>query len=193
MPTTTKMGIVYPASTDLVKDGATNMGTIATTVDAKTGMVLLNTTSFSATSSTIVPNVFSANYKSYKVFIELSQSAASDILFRLRTGATSATTNYAYQYLRGGGGTTVATAGASGQSSFLSTANAASGAAWSEMVLHRPFEATDTFFSSTWFASVYSTGITSGLHATATSYESFEILPTSGNFTGTVKTYGLNQ
>jgi len=147
----------------------------------------------SGVSSQVVSNVFSATYKSYKIFIELSQSAASDILFRLRTGSTSATTNYAYQYLRGGGGTSVASAGASGQSSFLSTANAASGAGWSEMVLHRPFEATDTFLTSVWFASVYSTGITSGLHATATSYESFEILPTSGNFTGSVKTYGLNQ
>jgi len=65
MPTTTKMAIPYPSSTDLVKDGATNMGSMATQIDAKTGLILLNTTSFSAVSSQSINDVFSATYDHY--------------------------------------------------------------------------------------------------------------------------------
>lgn len=192
MPTTTKMGIVYPASTDLVKDGATAMGTISTTVDNKTGMILLNTTSFTSASSVIVPNVFSANYKSYKIFIECNQAGVSDIKLRLRTGSTSAATSYDLQYLRGQG-TTTTVAGLPNQTEYFITTNQASGPSWCDITVHKPFEATQTYFQSLWFTHVYSVGITGGFHQTATSYESFEIFPTTSTFTGSVKTYGLNQ
>jgi len=101
MPTTTKMGIVYPSSTDLVKDGATNMGTIATTVDAKTGLVLLNTTTFSAVSAQNIDGVFTSAFENYRIFIRLTAATSSptesDVRVRLRAGGTTTTTNYTSQ------------------------------------------------------------------------------------------------
>jgi len=201
MATTTNYGWTTPDDTSLVKDGASAIRTLGSSIDTslnnalgtkKAGLVLLNTTSFSAVSTQIIPSVFSATYKSYKIVFECDLTNSTDILLRLRTGSTSAATNYAWQYLRGSG-STAATGGASGQTSWASTTNSASGPAWNEITLHRPFEATQTFLISTWFSNVYSTGITAGLHTTATSYESFEIFPGAGTMTGSVKTYGLNQ
>jgi hypothetical protein len=156
------------------------------------GLTLLNTTSFSGVSSQVVSNVFSANYKSYKIIIECNQAGVSDIKLRLRTGATSAASAYDLQYMRGQG-TTTTVAGLGSQTEYFLTTNQASGPSWCEVTLHKPFEATQTYFQTLWFSHVYSVGITGGFHQTATSYESFEIFPTTSNFTGSVKTYGLNQ
>jgi hypothetical protein len=101
MPTTTKMGIVYPASTDLVKDGATAMGTIATTVDSKSGLVLISTTSFSAVNSiSLAANTFTSSFKNYRVIINLtSTSGATTSTLRLRaSGTDNSSSNYAYVY-----------------------------------------------------------------------------------------------
>jgi hypothetical protein len=184
--------VSYLTDTDKVEAyNGTDWVSVAPTTSQ--GLTLINTTSFSGVSSQVVPDVFSANYKSYKVIIELSQSGVSNILFRLRTaGGSSAATAYDYMNIVGVGGSITST-GSAGNTSFFATGSAASGPGWCEMILHRPFEAATTYFQSLWFTNVFATGMTSGFHQTATSYPSFEILPTTGNFTGSVKTYGLNQ
>lgn len=55
MPTTSAFGWTYPASTDLVKDGATAMGTLATGIDTslkRHGCVITNTANLSITQNT---------------------------------------------------------------------------------------------------------------------------------------------
>lgn len=102
MPTSTKMLIPYPSSSDLVKDGATNMGSMATQIDAKTGLILLNTTSFSAVSSVSLPaSTFSTTYNRYQIILVITASSASaTINARFRTaGVDYATGTYARQYL----------------------------------------------------------------------------------------------
>jgi hypothetical protein len=97
MPTTTKMGIVYPSSTDLVKDGATAMGTISTTVDAKTGLVLLSTQTFSGVANQALSSTLSANYKNYKVIVNINNTSLdADVFLRLRNSTTDKSTNYTY-------------------------------------------------------------------------------------------------
>lgn len=105
MPTTSKMGIVYPSSSDLVKDGATNMGTIATTVDSKTGLIFISGTTFSAVSSVSLPNsTFTSNFRNYRIIASGTASATTtgDMLFRLRaSGSDNSTTNYfSWRYVR---------------------------------------------------------------------------------------------
>ena len=104
MPTTTKMGIVYPASTDLVKDGATNMGTISTTVDAKTGLVLINSVTFTGvTSISAAASTFTSNFANYRILLDIT-AIATDAAFECRlraAGSDDSAANYnhsIYQY-----------------------------------------------------------------------------------------------
>ena len=85
MGTTTKMAIPYPEATGLVKDGWEDMKDIATQVDTKTGLVLINTTTFSAVSSQSINTVFNTNYNYYKISFDCTLSATDVALnFRLR-------------------------------------------------------------------------------------------------------------
>jgi hypothetical protein len=99
MGTTTNNGWTYPESTDLVKDGATAIQTLADDIDttlgvyADPGLVLLNTTSFSAVASQSVNDVFSSTYDNYRIVCEFSSSTDQEIFFRLRASGADLTSN----------------------------------------------------------------------------------------------------
>ena len=88
MGTTTNNGWTYPESTDLVKDGATAIQTLADDIDttlgvyapSTSGLTLINTTSFSGVASQSVNDVFSSTYDNYR------------IVFNIDTGSTIVTT-----------------------------------------------------------------------------------------------------
>ena len=102
--TTPNYGWTVPTSTDLVKDGATAIETLGDAIDAsmntalgtkKAGMVLLNTTSFSAVSSISVSDVFSATYDNYKILFQSETSVTNATNIRFRTsGSDNTTSNY---------------------------------------------------------------------------------------------------
>jgi hypothetical protein len=104
--TTPNYGWAVPTSTDLVKDGATAIETLGDSIDAsmftalgtkKAGMVLLNTTSFSAVANQALSSSLSATYKNYRILINISTATLdTDIFLRLRNGVTDKTTNYNY-------------------------------------------------------------------------------------------------
>ena len=147
----------------------------------------------SAVSSQVVSNVFSANYKSYKIVTELSFSAAQDCYMRLRVGGTSATgANYQFSHIRGFS-TTLQTNSASGETGWQMFYYSSIGAAWNEMILHNTFEAAPSYYTSTWRTNQPAIGLLAGTHSLSTSYDSFEIYATGGTLTGSIKTYGLNQ
>jgi len=205
MPTTSKMGIVYPSSSDLVKDGATAMGTISTTVDAKTGLVLLNTTSFSAVANQAFPNgTFSANFSHYRImFHTTALSTNLAITMRLRTSGTDATgANYSgggiYNYTSGatiaalnysaatsfpmGGSGTILNSGAPGRNFFV-------------LDIARPFAASETMLNT--FATLQDTAgfrltLQGSLHDVGTSYDSVNFITSTGNMTGVMSVYGYN-
>lgn len=198
MPTTSKMGIVYPSSSDLVKDGATNMGTIATTVDSKTGLVLINTTNFSAVSSQILSNIFTSSFEDYLITLTYTTSGTAGINLRLRTGSTSAATNYNWQYVQGNN--TSASAGRVTATTSLEIAGASNGSFFSQSFinLYAPqlTRATTYISNNNNNYGAYNVPIISfygGSHSDSTSYESAELLISSGTFTGTVKIYGYNK
>jgi hypothetical protein len=110
--TTPNYGWTVPTSTDLVKDGATAIETLGDAIDAsmntalgtkKAGMVLLNTTSFSAVSSISVPaNTFTATYDNYFAVFQASFATAANITLRLRAAGSdlsSALYRYAAHYV----------------------------------------------------------------------------------------------
>jgi hypothetical protein len=115
--TTPNYGWAVPTSTDLVKDGATAIETLGDAIDAsmntalgtkKAGMVLLNTTSFSAVSSVSLPaGTFSATYDNYSIrFNNTVASSALWISARMRaSGSDDSTSNYATQQYSASGTT----------------------------------------------------------------------------------------
>jgi hypothetical protein len=97
--TTTNYGFDIPQSTDLVKDGATAIATLGQDIDTamntalgtkKAGMVLLNTTSFSAVSQISLPAAtFTATYANYRIMFYVTAKSTSNLsTIRLRTSGT---------------------------------------------------------------------------------------------------------
>jgi hypothetical protein len=156
------------------------------------GMVLVNKTDFSAASSVSINNCFSAAYDNYKIIMSGSVSASSYIRTRMRASGVDVSTNYNYN---GFYCNTSAVGFESG---------AASGAASATIIgrwiinyrcsldgiIASPFLAQETnhIATSDNRDALYKFSST---HLTATSYDGITIYPDSGNFTGTVRVYGL--
>ena len=199
MPTTSKMGIVYPSSSDLVKDGATAMGTISTTVDAKTGLVLLNTTSFSAVASQAINTVFNTNFAYYLIMYDLTAVTADGSLsIKLRNGTTDASTNYNLSGIFGSNATVSGEVSSGATSYIVSCLDAGNnGQYYSGIIeLFNPFLAQRTqiqhraqgyLSNGNRYVSIYGAN-----HDVASSYDGYNLIASAGAISGVVKTYGFN-
>jgi hypothetical protein len=203
MGTTTNNGWTYPESTDLVKDGATAIQTLADDIDttlgvyapSTSGLSLINTTSFSGVSSQSVNDVFSATYENYCLVINNISSAADEILrLRLRVSGTDASgANYAYQTLNAIGASVSAGRG-TGLTSwdiFRNDTSYNGGVAY----IFRPNVAATTQYTSSngWSLDGARISLNGGSHSLSTAYTGFSLVPNSGTITGTISTYGINK
>ena len=200
--TTPNYGWAVPTSTDLVKDGATAIETLGDAIDAsmntalgtkKAGMVLLNTTSFSAVSSQSVNDVFSTTYDNY--FLLLRTTASTDnINIRMRVSGTDDTSaNYSNLGLRIT--TTVDRVASYAQTSYR-IGEASTGKGAIQAVIYAPFLAALTQFNgliTNGFQSPMENGFQMGAHNVATSYTGFTLIPASGTMTGNVSVYGYSK
>lgn len=200
MPTTTKMGIVYPASTDLVKNGATAMGTISTTVDNKTGSILLNTTSFSGVSSQSINDVFNTNFNAYKIVFNVSSFTTAATTLNLRMRVSGADNTDAQNYAAGTNPiyttTTYSAYNSNAATTWrLATNPAGSTAAMDGFIdLYLPFLTVLTKIDSMTITSSDATVVRiGGIHNVSSSFTGFTIYPTAGNITGSLSVYGINK
>jgi hypothetical protein len=164
---------------------------------APQGLVLLNTTSFSAVSSQSVNDVFSATYNSYKIIMNFTPShtnpANQDMGLRLRVSGTDSTVSYdcAYWYRIDGSfannkvGLSYAWLGGLGNRRFGSEINVYDPFSTSYTSL---FANTSTSGDSNQMAS--SSGI---IHVVSASYTGFTLVPLAGTITGNVSVYGFNK
>jgi hypothetical protein len=205
--TTPNYGWTVPTSTDLVKDGATAIETLGDAIDAsmntalgtkKAGMVLLNTTSFSAVSSQSLPTgTFSATYEFYKIVYAGVATGDVGMSGRLRaSGSDNSTSNYSM--------TGTYTNNAVGPS----RTNSAGANAWEigsagvngfslELDLYWPF---DTSYKTTYIGHAFANyagdrqnAVYGGQFNATTQFDSFSFFPTSGTITGEVTVYGYNR
>jgi hypothetical protein len=209
--TTPNYGWAVPTSTDLVKDGATAIETLGDAIDAsmntalgtkKAGMILLNTTSFSAVASQSINNVFSSTYKNYRIVVNITQTTGASgqiIATRLRVGGVSASGSD-YAYSRFGysfpGSLNNDAGGTTSTSFFINRSNGSGsidGESVSDVTFYAPFLAERTFVTGFSTDGLYN-GSIGGYHNSATSYDGIEILPTTGatTITGSVSVYGFN-
>ena len=209
MPNTTNYSFPTPADTDLVKNGADAIRDLGDAVDTamntalgtkKAGMVLLNTTSFSAVASQSINSVFNATYDNYRIVTTITSSSASDTVYlRLRASGTDDTSgNYNRTLVESnsGGVTNRYDSGATSIDVTVTHSPSANGGGFS-FDLERPF------------LSVWSVGLLNAAgrnstggwvgraggftHSVATSYDGFTIFTGSGTITGTVSVYGYNK
>jgi hypothetical protein len=198
MPNTPKMTIPYPSSTDLVKDGATAMQNLATAVDNKSGLVLLNTTSFSGVSSQSFNDVFSATYDTYVVRGSYvgSGNAGADIRLRV-SGADNSAANYERQVANVNDAAT-SFVRLTGQTSFVNVLGHTTSYNGLDIVeFHRPFNTSPTLLISLGVTDNGTTDVRAvqqyRKHTASTSFTGFSVLVTSGTITGSISVYGYNK
>jgi hypothetical protein len=205
--TTPNYGWSVPTSSDYVAQGAVAIETLGDSVDASlfsitdgknVGMVLLNTTTFSASASVTVDNVFSSTYDNYLVIFDCVAGTAQSLRFVYRDGTSDVITNYSYgsSYVNLSAGPTRLTGGQQALALF--------GAVGSIKTLHTQYinnvalaVPTNSNYQT---ATVYGTApngseveMTTGglINTNSTAYEGFKYYVTSGTFAGTVRTYGI--
>lgn len=210
MATTTNYGWTTPDDTALVKDGASAIRSLGTAIDTamntalgtkKSGLVLLNTTSFSAVSSASLANdIFTSTYTNYRIIVsQVSTSANVTLSLRMRAAGVDNTANeyQGYQLLYTGGGITNILSNDPGTSlSITQTASANTNQTLLNFDIGQPKLTTPTLISGT--QSSIATGGSrifgwlSGVHRTATSFDSISISPSSGTLTCTISVYAYN-
>lgn len=155
-------------------------------------------TSFSAASSVTADNVFTSDFTNYLVVVRYSTSTTNIPSLKLRTGGTSASTNYDVQTLTAND-TTISGARLSAQTSFLYGyyTNSATEKYVATITLAGPNLAEATAIRSesggTVGANAALSYYTTGNHRTATAYDGIELLVATGNMTGTYTIYGYRK
>jgi hypothetical protein len=205
--TTPNYGWAVPTSTDLVKDGATAIETLGDAIDAsmntalgtkKAGMVLLNTTTFSAVASQSITSQFSATYDNYRIVVAISAGSTGQFRLALRNGGTDIT---AANYSNGGLQMRATAANANynvngGDAWRLLDSLTTAGNIGLSMDLISPFKTETTkmnYVASGQDGTSISGYVGGGLYNATTSADGFTILITAGTITGTVSTYGYNK
>jgi len=162
---------------------------------ASTGLVLLNTTSFSGVASQSINDVFSTNYDNYLVLVEgVGSGASSDLNFRLRVGGADASgaTDYVRPalYNAQNSGTVANAGGAASSSGFLGfTSN---DRFVTNATFFNPFLAKQTFENFQNYGANYQ--VFGGTrHALTTSYTGLTLIIAAGTMTGVASIYGFNK
>lgn len=167
-------------------------GEYATQSDLTTagGLVLVASQSFSAVSSVSVNNCFSTTYENYLLLITGSNSATTNLHFRMRAAGVDASTNaYSYGAAYISNSAEAFEVGATGQNlghiaRWVTGANVSTVAQF-----FKPYVAAETnLVSST--VSAFARFDHFAYHGVATAYDGFSLIPASGTITGSLRVYG---
>ena len=203
MATTTNYGWTTPDDTALVKDGASAIRALGTAIDTsmntalgtkKSGLVLLNTTSFSAVSSQSVSNIMTDTYVFYRILINFVASVDNiNLNLRFRENVTDKTTSY---QSRGffAGATTGSWADATDRCIIANTTNDTGRRSISVQDLGRLNAGAACYILGTSFDASNDRWRSNGARNYGmTNATGFTIYPDSGTITGTVRIYGCNE
>lgn len=180
-----------------VRDNLNNLNTAGAN---STGLVLIDSTSFT-NSASIIPGsaVFSSTYESYMLVITgvSNDTSTRACYIRMRSGSTSASGADYYIAFPGreSSNADASTAAAAQTSAYVGVFSRSSYSSSMIITISNPYTSTLTtgtsihgfweHSNSRWY-----TRIGAFHHGLGTSYDRFELLPTSGS-TGTVRTYGF--
>ena len=161
-------------------------------VPSTSALTLITTSSPSATSTVNIDDCFSSTYQTYQVYYNFSATAGADIKFRLRSGGTTATSTYVSQYAITDN-TTWSLARDSATNAWIVNTNRSSNRAFGIVNISNPFVADVSSFTSHGADPTGNGGIYlgAGSMTNATSYDGLSIFVSSGNFTGSIRIYGV--
>ena len=154
---------------------------------APSALTLLAQQTFTAATSIIIDNVFSATYNSYQIVVSATSSAASAVLLNYRVGGVNAATNY--------NSNTVAVSGATGFTASSLAATAARIGRWDTTgglctaTIHGVALPQRTYGVALSTDSSISTELSGHNHTTATAYDGFRVVVPSS--TGEIRVYGM--
>jgi len=168
---------------------------------ASGGLILINTTSFSAVSSQSLNDVFSSTYDTYKIVMDTDTSASNvGMTMRMRVGGADHTSaSYVWDQGLATGNVQIAaeTTGNTPQTSwfFFGSGGIPSAHSWE---LYRPFETNNTGFTGLSYYIDSATGTNTnhaaffraGATTVTTSFDGFTFFVASGTMTGKVSVYG---
>jgi hypothetical protein len=158
--------------------------------DNPSGLVHIKTESITpGVASQNIDNIFTSQYKNYRIVIRITLSGTNDLQFRLRqNGSSESSSIYASQRLRGASDETSSSA-ATLTFGRLVNVQANENVAFADF--YSPFAAENFFTVSTFFTNARSTGVTSLQIANTTQYDGIQILVNTGTLSaGEVKIYG---
>lgn len=156
------------------------------------GMVLIASQTFSAASSVLVNNCFTATYQNYRVIIDLSTVSATGFTnLQLTSSGTASTTGYARSAgYTPYGSTTVFGESQNNASSYnLVYSNTTSGGV-AIVDLMRPAQSVRTYIAQQIINFGSNGGWGNGEHGVSSSYDGFVLTPASGTITGVLRIYG---
>ena len=200
MATTTNYGWTTPDDTALVKDGAAAIRSLGTAIDTsmntalgtkKAGLVLLNTTSFSAVASQSINNVFTSTYTNYRVIITFTTSVTASANLRLRASGSDDSAGDYSTNLSAQNADNLHSASAT-RTNYPFSYDVGDNLRFAIIDILQPQLATNTLFNSdSWTRNQQS--IAAGGKLTTTQYDGFSIIASTGTITGDVWTYGYNK
>ena len=167
------------------------------------GMTLIESNSFSAVSSVSASaNVFSSTYNFYRVVFHLTACSANmEIYLRMRAAGTDYTgSNYFYSgagYVSTSGTSGFSTSGTYQFTGYVTTSSsdlfAYSGDIYNPNVATYTNIVGQSFTSNSAYSGSVGTIQSAGVVRTATQYDAFSFVASTGNFTGRYAIYGYNK
>lgn len=156
------------------------------------GLVLLNTTSFSAVASQSINDVFSTTYNNYKIVIYTSADSDRDMQLRLRVSGSDNSTASSYNWHRQASFSGTALL-ADRTDTYWNIGASATAAKFPQIIeLGNPFIAEPTGITAVGGRHTLSQFMT-GYHNQSTSYTGFTLFPNTGTITGSVSVYGYSK
>jgi hypothetical protein len=196
MGTTNTMGIPYPESTDAVANGATAMENLATTVDNKTGLVLVKTQVIgNGVSSIPVTDAFSALFDNYKIIVSGGVGNTVQLVGLHMGGTTPASGYFSSRNINTASNGTPSGNGINNSGSWSYAGQASTNCINLNLDLINPFANKFTLYNGSFIldsGAASEFGVTTGLLNNTTSFSGFTL--TASNLTGgTIRVYGYRK
>lgn len=157
------------------------------------GLVLLNTTSFSGVSSQSINDVFSATYENYLLQINANSNGNNDLYFRFRASGSDKTTGYYRSNISMTYSSSTVNGGAGNNIGFHYIGSMFSNldslitidVGTPQVATERSLISFTGYGQDKWVAGA-------GMQVDSESFTGFTIYPSAGTITGTVRVYGYN-
>ena len=202
MATTTNYGWTTPDNTAYVKDGASAIRTLGSSIDTTlnsvtggkgVGLQLLTNTSFTTQTAVNFSNVFSSTYTAYKVLIQVKGSTTLTLNARFRENTTDKTSGYY-------GASGIAAFGGQFQigDAYNATAQFGLRAIGTDVALisldvARPSATTGSLTGTLWDQPNGQAAFISIGNGAMSAFSGFSLYVSTGTFTGNVKIYGYKE